>query len=216
MEKEKEAETKKTSAKKQPVATTKKKKCKPRGGNSPVIGMNGYSLEEGDNTKYLTVNLELFNMPMIDMTNPEEVQQRLSDYFALYARFDMKPTVSGMAVALNGHSRAWLWSVTHDAPLGGRKNKCTLPPTVTDCIKRAYSMLEILWENYMQNGKINPVTGIFLGKNNYNYQDRTEHVISPQLAEDEISAADIKKRYADSDYQERLSKNSEMTNGDTV
>ena len=84
-----------------------------------MIGMNGYDLEEGDNTKYLTVNLELFNMPMIDMTNPEEVQQRLSDYFALYARFDMKPTVSGMAVALNGHSRAWLWSVTHDAPLGG-------------------------------------------------------------------------------------------------
>ena len=28
-------------------------KKKPRGGNSPVIGMNGYDLEPGDNTKYL-------------------------------------------------------------------------------------------------------------------------------------------------------------------
>ena len=41
-------------------------KKKPRGGNSPVIGMNGYDLEPGDNTMYLQQSLELMNLPTID------------------------------------------------------------------------------------------------------------------------------------------------------
>ena len=176
---------------KKPVAKKKK-----RGGNSPVIGNNGLNLEEGDNAKFLSVNIALMNMPSIDMTNESEVQQRLSEYFELYAKADMKPTVAGMAIALNGHSRNWLWAVTHDAPLGGRGNECTLPPRVTDVIKKAYFLLENLWENYMQSGKVNPVAGIFLGKNNYGYQDKTEYVLTPNQNNDsDIDPDSIKARY---------------------
>ena len=142
--------------------TKPKKKGKPRGGNSPVIGTNGFNLDAGDNAKFLSVNMALFNMPNIDMESESEVQQRLSDYFALYANADMKPTVAGMAMALNGMSRQTLWAITHDAPLGGRGNYSTLPPSVTDTIKKAYFLLENLWESYMNSGKVNPVAGIFL------------------------------------------------------
>ena len=114
-------------------------------------------------------------MPNIDMRNAEEVQQRLSDYFALYANADMKPTVAGMAMALNGMSRQTLWAITHDAPTGSTGYKTALPPGITDLIKKAYFLLENLWESYMNSGKVNPVAGIFLGKNNYGYQDKTEH-----------------------------------------
>ena len=56
--------------------------------------------------------------------------------------------------------------------------------------------MENLWENYMQNGKINPVSGIFLGKNNFGYQDKTEYVVTPNVNNDsDYSADDIKKRY---------------------
>ena len=184
----------------------KKKKGKPRGGNSPVSGMNGYDLEPGDNTKFLMVQMELFNMPNIDLENVEEVQQRLSDYFALYANADMKPTVAGMAMALNGMSRQTLWAITHDAPLGGRGNYSTLPPSVTDTIKKAYFLLENLWESYMNSGKVNPVAGIFLGKNNYGYQDKTEYVLTPnQQNDNDYSADEIRERYIASDQQKRLS-----------
>ena len=48
----------------------------------------------------------------------------------------------------------------------------------------------------MLNGKINPVSGIFLGKNNYGYQDKTEYVLTPNSRpDDEYSAEDIKSRY---------------------
>ena len=56
--------------------------------------------------------------------------------------------------------------------------------------------MEILWENYMQNGKINPVSGIFLGKNNFGYVDKQEHVLTPTInSADDYSADDIRKRY---------------------
>ena len=67
--------------------------------------------------------------------------------------------------------------------------------------------MEILWENYMQNGKINPVSGIFLGKNNFGYQDKTEYVLTPNTQSDsDYNAEDIKKRYlTDSATIEQLS-----------
>lgn len=186
--------------------TKPKRKGKPRGGNSPVIGTNGFNLDAGDNAKFLSVNMELFNMPNIDMENESEVQKRLSDYFALYANADMKPTVAGMAMALNGMSRQTLWAITHNAPTGSTGYKSALPPSVTDLIKKAYFLLENLWESYMNSGKVNPVAGIFLGKNNYGYQDKTEYVLTPnQQSDNDYSADEIRERYIASDQQKRLS-----------
>lgn len=171
-------------------------KKKPRGGNSPVIGMNGYDLEPGDNTKFLSLNIELFNMESIDMHDEEAVAQRLEEYFALYAKHDMKPTVAGMAMALNGMNRKTLWGITHDAPIGGRGNYSTLPQNVTHIIKKAYFLLENLWESYATSGKINPVTAIFLAKNNFGYQDKTEYVLTPNTQQDNnYNADDIRSRY---------------------
>lgn len=169
---------------------------KPRGGNSPVIGNNGLNLEPGDNAKFMAVNMALFDMPNIDMKDVKAVQNRLDEFFMLYTQNDMKPTVAGMAIALNGHSRTWLWAVTHDAPVSGQGNYVNLPADVTNAIKKAYFLLENMWETYMNSGKVNPVAGIFLGKNNYGYQDKTEHVVTPKLqTENDYDVDEIRKRY---------------------
>ena len=213
-------ETEKVSEKDKETVSGKKKtpakkpKGKPRGGNSPVIGNNGLMLEEGDNAKFMQVQLALFNMPNIDMDNVEEVQQRLSDYFTLYTQRDMKPTVAGMAVALNGHSRQWLHAVVNDAPTGGAGYTAALRPEVADTIKKAYILLENLWETYMSAGKVNPVAGIFLGKNNYKYQDKTEYVLTPnQQSDNDYDADEIRERYIVADQQKRLSDNSTIDEG---
>ena len=186
-----------------------KPKQKPRGGNSPVIGNNGLELQPGDNAKFMEIQIALLNMPNIDMNDVEQVTARLSEYFALYTSRDMKPTVAGMAVALNGHSRQWLHAVVHDKPSGGAGYKAALPTQVADCIKKAYSLLENLWESYMQNGKVNPVAGIFLGKNNYGYLDKTEYVLTPnQQATEDYDPTEIRERYIAADQQKRLTDNS--------
>lgn len=182
-----------------------KKKGKPRGGNSPMIGDNGLMVEPGDNAKYLTVGMQLMNLPEIDLKDPEQVIDRLNLYFQIHADNDMKPTVAGMGLALNGMDRRRLWEIKTGTLKGGH-TKYDLPTSTVDAIKKAYKYMEMLWENYMQNGKINPVSGIFLGKNNFGYQDKTEYVVTPNTNSDnDYSTEDIRKRYAiDSPTLEQL------------
>lgn len=177
--------------------TKKKYPSKSKNGkNSPVIGMNGYNLQEGDNNKNTMLGLELFNLPAIDLEDAEQVAQRLSEYFEIYARYDMKPTVSGMAMALNGMSRPTLGAIAHDGATGSTGYKSALPPEVTSVIKKAYNLLENMWENNFQSGKLNPVAGIFLAKNNYGYKDQNEYVLTPNKQDDTpVSAEEIKARY---------------------
>lgn len=109
------------------------------------------------------------------------------------AKYDTKPTVAGLGLALNGMDRRRLWEIKT-----GNKTTSTpnLPCEVEDAIKKAYKIMENLWENYMQNGKVNPVAGIFLGKNNYGYQDKTEYVVTPNTrSENDYDADDIRRRY---------------------
>ena len=167
-------------------------KKKPRGKNigetlAPVT-------EPGDNQKYIDVSLKLFNLPSIDLHNPEQVQARLNEYFSIQYEADLKPTVAGMAMAL-GIDRRRLWEIRSGASTTNRWVE-DLPTSVKDSIKKAYDFMENLWENYMQNGKINPVSGIFLGKNNFGYQDKTEYVVTPNMNNDsDYSKEDIMARY---------------------
>ena len=180
-----------------------KPKKKPRGKN---IGETLAPITEpGDNAKYMSVSLQLFNMTAVDLHQPEMVQERLDEYFRIHMQADLKPTVAGMAMAL-GIDRRRLWEIR-----SGNFHTSTslndLPTLTTDSIKKAYDFMENLWENYMQNGKINPVSGIFLGKNNFGYQDKQEMVLTPNTHNDsDYSAEDIKKRYlTDSATLEQLS-----------
>ena len=183
---------------KEVVETTQKKK--PRGKN---IGETLAPITEpGDNQKYIGVSLKLFNLPSIDLHNPEQVQNRLNEYFQIQFDADVKPTVAGMAMAL-GIDRRRLWEIRANV----QDRNQDLPTLTRDSIKKAYDFMENLWENYMQNGKINPVSGIFLGKNNFGYQDKTEYVVTPNMNNDsDYSADDIRKRYlTDSPTLEQLS-----------
>ena len=169
------------------------KKKKPRGGNN-ILTDAALNLEKGDNTQYLALGRELFNLPTIDLKEPEQVVDRLNEFFAIHERYDMKPTVAGMGMAL-GLDRRRLWEIKTGAKVGGT-TPIDLPTLTLVSIKKAYEYMEILWENYMQNGKINPVSGIFLGKNNFGYQDKTEYVVTPNVNNDsDYNTDDIKKRY---------------------
>ena len=168
-----------------------KTKKKPRGGNNFLTDA-ALRVEDGDNTKYLMANIELMNMSAINIKDPEQVDERINEYFKLYAKYDMKPTVAGLGMAL-GLDRRRLWEIKT-----GNYTSSTpkLPTAVKDSIKKAYFLMENLWETYMNSGKINPVSGIFLGKNNYGYQDKTEYVLTPnQQQATDYDADDIRKRY---------------------
>lgn len=170
-----------------------KKKLKPTYRNN-FLQTGGAVLDDGDNAKILGVNIKLFNMEKVDLHDPDAVTERLSEFFELYAENDMKPTVAGMGLAL-GLDRRRLWEIK-TGNYHTSKDLSTLPRGTTDAVKKAYCLMENMWETYMNSGKINPVSGIFLGKNNFGYQDKQEMVLTPNAQqESDFSAEDIRKRY---------------------
>lgn len=142
----------------------------------PTTVLNA-EIPEGDNNKYTNMALSIMRMPKIDMRNPGQVQARIEEYFQLCADLDMKPGVAAIGLAL-GVDRRRLWEINSDIP----NTNVKVPQETRDIIKMAYNSLEVLWESYMANGKVNPVTGIFLAKNNFGYQDKQEYVLSPKPA----------------------------------
>ena len=176
------------------IVKAEKKKMKPRGGNSPAIGENMLITDPGDTTKIVQTNMKFMLLPKIDLHDPEAVKQRIVDYFNIYAEADMKPTVAGMAMALDvDRRRLWEIKTGNYVNVGGYKN---LPLETVDCIKKAYEILEATMESYANGGKINPVMAIFMMKNHFGYQDKTEYVLTPnQQQANDYDAEDIRKRY---------------------
>ena len=169
------------------------KKRKPAGMAAALAGDLGQ--EPGDNTRIVQTNMKFFDMPRVDLKNPDAVRERLGEYFRIYGEADLKPTVAGMAMAL-GINRRTLWAIANDQPTGGNGYKLNLPPESTDLVKKAYEMLEMSMEAYANSGKINPVMAIFMMKNHWNYQDKTEYVLTPnQKQESDYNVEDISKRY---------------------
>lgn len=127
--------------------------------------------EPGDNQKYILHSLRLADLPKCSTKSVEEVAQRIRDYFTICAEDDMKPSVSGLALAMD-IDRRYLWEIRE-----GKKGKT---PEVADAIKKAMKILDLQMVDYMQNGKINPVSGIFLMKNNFGYTDEQKLVVQPE------------------------------------
>ena len=143
--------------------------------------------EPGDNSKYTRHNLELFRLKPISLTDAEETEERTATYFEICDRNDMKPSVAGYSLAL-GIDRRRLWEIV--------SGKVVKPAGVTDVLKRAYLLLNAQMEDYMQNGKINPVAGIFLSKNAFGYTDKQEIEVAAKN-DAESTPEELDMKYAD-------------------
>ena len=128
------------------------------------------------------------NLPPIDISDPKQVENRINEYFDFCEENDRKPNMVGMAnwlgisrETVNSWKRGDYRTETHSA-----------------VIRKAVDILEELWVDFMQNGKINPASGIFLAKNMFQYKDVQDVVISPNNNQDqERSVDDIKKWLSD-------------------
>lgn len=151
---------------------------------------NTIDLPEGDNNKYTTFALAVMQLPKIDFRNPTELRSRVVEYFQLCADHDMKPGVAAVGLAI-GLDRRRLWEIRS----GNHVRVSGIPQECMDIINEVYDSLEVLWEGYMTNGKINPVSGIFLGKNNFGYADKQEYVVTPNTMAQETPIDVIEAKY---------------------
>ena len=146
-------------------------------------------VEPGDNARYLTHAMMIRNMSPVNKNDAKAVEDRITWYLNHCIDFDMKPTVKGFCNAL-GVARQTLLNWRTGAYRAG---------THEEIIVRAYDLLEEMWENYMMNGKVNPMAGLFLGCNNFGYKDVKQLNVTPVVNNEPetIDAATIEAKYAE-------------------
>jgi len=162
----------------------KKKRKRP-----DLAEMNAPHTEPGEISRMLHQAMTISNWPPIDTNDADQVAARINQYHTFCYENDIKPEMSSLALAL-GTTRQTLWRWEN----GVESNK---PQAVRDTIKKGREINEILMVQLMQNGKINPVTGIFLLKNNHDFRDQQEVVVTPNTPFQNMDATDAQKKIMD-------------------
>lgn len=118
----------------------------------------------------LELNIKALTLPQIDVTKIEEVMERTMLYLQECVDKDIKPGTAGLCAWLGIPRQTWYSWCAGRARVETHYNFCV----------RVMGVLDATLEDYMQNGQVNPVTGIFLGKNNFGYTDKTEVAVEPK------------------------------------
>ena len=116
----------------------------------------------GENSRLIRLVLHSQNLPEIDITDPEQVQERVNQYFDFCQIHNLFPSISGMA--------NWL-GVCRDT-VHAWKTGDTRQKTHQQIICRAYDLIECVLVDMLQEDKIPAPTGIFLLKSVFGYRDR--------------------------------------------
>ena len=144
-----------------------------------------------ENKRYVRHVMEAFRLPPIDINDPEQVRERIEWYFDHCMNNGMKPTVAGVCNALKiDRQTFYRW---------GEGKTRSNSAEYCHMVKSAKAAIWELWEQFAADGKVNPVTFIFLMKNHFGYADKQEVVVTPpDPAGDAGSIEELRERYRES------------------
>lgn len=155
---------------------------KPKG----IIKENNPDLPDGYNTKRINFMLAIMPTEPLDYNDVDEMERRFIRYLRLCSEWDMKVGNMAAYCAIGiDKDHAYEWTV--------RRNT---NPKRSDFVKKVQKICGFYREGLMQDGKINPVTGIFWQKNYDGLKDQSEVVLTPNnpLGEQK-DAESLKQKY---------------------
>lgn len=147
---------------------------KPRDGSSD--GYYGVALRQSRTS---------LNLPIINIKNPHEVEQRIDEYFDFCEVNNRPPNMVGLGnwlgvgVPTINRWKAGDWDVD----------------TVGEVVQRALSVIEESLVTQVQDNPKAMVGGMFLLKSMFHYKEQQDIVITASSKADELSADEIAKRY---------------------
>jgi len=144
-------------------------------------------------TEYIEIQEQLMSMPKIDLNDAEQVRTRIREYFDLMKKYGNKPTIAGLGLALGNVSRDRMKRMA--ANESGR-----VPQEVSEELQKVYLIYESLWETYMLEGDVPPISGMFIGKNQFGYKDAVEQTTVVEV-KPRISAESIQAKYIGADNE---------------
>ena len=120
---------------------------------------------DGENAKMIRLLTQHEHLPRIDISDPEQVRQRIMEYFQFCIKHNLMPQIIGMSDWI-GISRDTLNSWKR-GEFPGRKEHQKI-------IEMGYSIIEEVMIAKLLDNRIPAASGIFLLKNCFNYADRVE------------------------------------------
>lgn len=163
----------------------------PVAGRHGVLQPNLIEAPDGKNAQYLNCISDIGRLPWIeDWNDIEALNRNATKYFEICAKWDCKPGVAGLALALKMDRRRF-WEIVNDQPRAPK-----ISNEAKDVIKFYHQYLNALWEQMLQGG-INPAAGIFLGINNFGYHNEQNIVVHPVSEKTEADIEAIEAKYSE-------------------
>ena len=128
-------------------------------------------LKNTDNVNFTLHNLDLMTLPPVNpkLASAEVLEKRCFEYLSICMRNNMKPSLAGLALTLDVSRTTLIDYIT---------GSTQIPKDNEAVLRRFNGFLNALLEDYIQNGKINPVSAIFIAKNNFGYRDAQEYIVN--------------------------------------
>ena len=159
--------------------------------NSPITQDQKAEMPEGYNARVTAFMMEIMPKEPLDLHDVAEMERRFLSYVQKCSEWDMKVgnQAAYMAIGIT-KQQAWEW-----------ENNASRNPARGDFIKKVRQFCGVFREGLMQDGKVNPVTGIFWQKNYDGMKDQTEMVLTPNnpLGEQKDMKA-LEQKYLESAY----------------
>lgn len=116
-------------------------------------------------------------MPKVHFNKPDEIVARCKTYLEYCIEDGMKPTIAGLGLAL-GKNRTALRDIVQG------EYDYEVPKETREILETVYRMITAETEQFMLDGKINPVAGIFLMRNNMGYTN--DEVLTVKAIQTEV------------------------------
>lgn len=134
----------------------------------------------------------LFVLRPVDMADPKAVEDRYFELLDLCEEYGRAMTVETIAMGYDT-SRAEIVAL-------GKGNRCRLANRLSEesaaTFQRVLKSVAGIWATHMGSGDYKqPLTGIFIGKNNFGYGDVSETVIRHESAQQGPSREELEAKY---------------------
>lgn len=160
--------------------------------DNPLPVEQNPDLPEGYNARKIRFMKIILPTEPLDHNDVEEMERRFARYLELCAQWDMKIGNQAAYAAIGiDKGTAWEWA-----------NRNLGNPARTDFVKKVQQICAMYREGLMEDGKVNPVTGIFWQKNYDGLKDQQEVVLTPNtnpLGEQKDAEA-LKQKYLENTY----------------
>lgn len=159
---------------------------------SPIIQDANPDLEVGYNTRRIMFMQAILPTEPLDHNDVAEMERRFNRYLQLCADWDMKigNQAAYAAIGIN-KDLVYEWTVRRQTN-----------PARTEFIKKVQQFCAMYREGLMEDGKVNPVTGIFWQKNYDGMKDQQEVVLTPNTSPlgEQKDAEALRQKYLENAY----------------